>query len=122
MASFLISLILSSVPKLSTPEPHSPLVILERGRLTFSQYEQQICSRRDFIRCARKELEPEKKVSWTESETITWAQTTVWGLILFPLNYLPSTRQIVFNVLIIHLYIIWTNTQYILAVYVFFIV
>ena len=71
MASFLISLIMSSVSKLSTPEPHSPLVILERGQLTFSQYEQQICSRRDFIRCARKELEPEKKVSWTESETIS---------------------------------------------------
>ncbi|XP_031662362.1 von Willebrand factor A domain-containing protein 5B2 isoform X2 [Oncorhynchus kisutch] len=45
-------------------EPHSPLVILERGRLTFSQYEQQICSRRDFIRCARKELEPEKKLEF----------------------------------------------------------
>uniref|UniRef100_A0A8B9HDE1 von Willebrand factor A domain containing 5B2 n=1 Tax=Astyanax mexicanus TaxID=7994 RepID=A0A8B9HDE1_ASTMX len=34
-------------------EPHSPLVILERGRLTFSQYEQQISARRDFIRCLR---------------------------------------------------------------------
>ncbi|KAK6302975.1 hypothetical protein J4Q44_G00273300 [Coregonus suidteri] len=45
-------------------EPHSPLVILERGRLTFSQYEQQICSRRDFIRCARKEVEPEKKLEF----------------------------------------------------------
>uniref|UniRef100_A0A8C2Q4N9 von Willebrand factor A domain containing 5B2 n=1 Tax=Cyprinus carpio TaxID=7962 RepID=A0A8C2Q4N9_CYPCA len=32
-------------------EPHSPLVILERGRLTFSEYEQQIHTRRDFIRC-----------------------------------------------------------------------
>uniref|UniRef100_A0A3B4FQT6 von Willebrand factor A domain-containing protein 5B2-like n=1 Tax=Pundamilia nyererei TaxID=303518 RepID=A0A3B4FQT6_9CICH len=42
-------------------EPHSPLVILERGRLSFSQYEQQICSRRDFIRCTRKDSEPERK-------------------------------------------------------------
>uniref|UniRef100_W5K1S3 von Willebrand factor A domain containing 5B2 n=1 Tax=Astyanax mexicanus TaxID=7994 RepID=W5K1S3_ASTMX len=45
-------------------EPHSPLVILERGRLTFSQYEQQISARRDFIRCVRKEAEPEKKVEF----------------------------------------------------------
>ncbi|KAL0966471.1 hypothetical protein UPYG_G00295680 [Umbra pygmaea] len=45
-------------------EPHSPLVILERGRLTFSQYEQQICARRDFIRCARKEAEPDKKLEF----------------------------------------------------------
>uniref|UniRef100_A0A3Q0R9S0 von Willebrand factor A domain containing 5B2 n=1 Tax=Amphilophus citrinellus TaxID=61819 RepID=A0A3Q0R9S0_AMPCI len=43
-------------------EPHSPLVILERGRLSFNQYEQQICSRRDFIRCTRKDSEPERKV------------------------------------------------------------
>uniref|UniRef100_A0A3Q3NB36 von Willebrand factor A domain containing 5B2 n=1 Tax=Labrus bergylta TaxID=56723 RepID=A0A3Q3NB36_9LABR len=42
-------------------EPHSPLVILERGRLSFSQYEQQICSRRDFIRFTRKDSEPERK-------------------------------------------------------------
>uniref|UniRef100_A0AAY5EQ80 VWFA domain-containing protein n=1 Tax=Electrophorus electricus TaxID=8005 RepID=A0AAY5EQ80_ELEEL len=45
-------------------EPHSPLVILERGRLTFSQYEQQISARRDFIRCVRKEAEPEKKLEF----------------------------------------------------------
>ncbi|XP_066508877.1 von Willebrand factor A domain-containing protein 5B2-like isoform X1 [Hoplias malabaricus] len=45
-------------------EPHSPLVILERGRLTFSQYEQQISARRDFIRCFRKEAEPEKKLEF----------------------------------------------------------
>ncbi|XP_046883106.1 von Willebrand factor A domain-containing protein 5B1 [Hypomesus transpacificus] len=45
-------------------EPHSPLVILERGRLSFSQYEQQICARRDFIRCARKESEPEKRLEF----------------------------------------------------------
>uniref|UniRef100_A0A671LVB0 von Willebrand factor A domain containing 5B2 n=1 Tax=Sinocyclocheilus anshuiensis TaxID=1608454 RepID=A0A671LVB0_9TELE len=37
-------------------EPHSPLVILERGRLTFSEYEQQIRARRDYIRFARKEF------------------------------------------------------------------
>uniref|UniRef100_A0A3Q0R3R0 von Willebrand factor A domain containing 5B2 n=1 Tax=Amphilophus citrinellus TaxID=61819 RepID=A0A3Q0R3R0_AMPCI len=43
-------------------EPHSPLVILERGRLSFNQYEQQICSRRDFIRCTRKDSEPERKL------------------------------------------------------------
>uniref|UniRef100_A0A3Q4BAH4 VWFA domain-containing protein n=1 Tax=Mola mola TaxID=94237 RepID=A0A3Q4BAH4_MOLML len=42
--------------------PHSPLVILERGRLTFSQYEEQICSRRDYIRFTRKDLEPERKL------------------------------------------------------------
>lgn len=47
----------------SVTEPHSPLVIIERGRLSFSQYEQLICSRRDFIRCTRKDSEPERKVS-----------------------------------------------------------
>uniref|UniRef100_A0A3Q3M199 von Willebrand factor A domain containing 5B2 n=1 Tax=Mastacembelus armatus TaxID=205130 RepID=A0A3Q3M199_9TELE len=45
-------------------EPHSPLVILEKGRLSFSQYEQQICSRRDFIRCTRKDSEPERKLEF----------------------------------------------------------
>ncbi|XP_061588146.1 von Willebrand factor A domain-containing protein 5B1 [Cololabis saira] len=45
-------------------EPHSPLVILERGRLSFSQYEQQLSSRRDFIRCARKNSETEKKLEF----------------------------------------------------------
>ncbi|KAL7387129.1 hypothetical protein ABVT39_018722 [Epinephelus coioides] len=45
-------------------EPHSPLVILERGRLSFSQYEQQICARRDYIRCTRKDSEPERKVEF----------------------------------------------------------
>ncbi|XP_029930155.1 von Willebrand factor A domain-containing protein 5B2 [Myripristis murdjan] len=45
-------------------EPHSPLVILEKGRLSFSQYEQQITSRRDFIRSMRKDSEPEKKVEF----------------------------------------------------------
>ncbi|XP_020489651.3 von Willebrand factor A domain-containing protein 5B1 isoform X1 [Labrus bergylta] len=45
-------------------EPHSPLVILERGRLSFSQYEQQICSRRDFIRFTRKDSEPERKLEF----------------------------------------------------------
>ncbi|XP_041953237.1 von Willebrand factor A domain-containing protein 5B2 isoform X2 [Alosa sapidissima] len=45
-------------------EPHSPLVILERGRLTFSQYEQQISARRDFVRCARKDPESEKKLEF----------------------------------------------------------
>uniref|UniRef100_A0A3Q2PYN1 von Willebrand factor A domain-containing protein 5B1 n=1 Tax=Fundulus heteroclitus TaxID=8078 RepID=A0A3Q2PYN1_FUNHE len=43
-------------------EPHSPLVILERGRLSFSQYEQQICSRRDYVRYTRKDAEPERRV------------------------------------------------------------
>uniref|UniRef100_A0A8C6PS88 von Willebrand factor A domain containing 5B2 n=1 Tax=Nothobranchius furzeri TaxID=105023 RepID=A0A8C6PS88_NOTFU len=42
-------------------EPHRPLVILEKGRLSFTQYEQQICSRRDFIRCTRKDSEAERK-------------------------------------------------------------
>ena len=46
----------------SSTEPHSPLVILEKGRLSFSQYEQQISARRDFIRCSRKDSEPERKV------------------------------------------------------------
>uniref|UniRef100_A0A8D3DKY4 von Willebrand factor A domain containing 5B2 n=1 Tax=Scophthalmus maximus TaxID=52904 RepID=A0A8D3DKY4_SCOMX len=45
-------------------EPHSPLVILERGRVSFGQYEQQICSRRDFIRCTRKDSEPERKLEF----------------------------------------------------------
>lgn len=47
---------------LLSAEPHSPLVILERGRLTFSEYEQQIRVRRDFINFARKEAESEKRV------------------------------------------------------------
>lgn len=47
---------------LSSTEPHCPQVILERGRLTFQEYEQQICTRRDFIRYDRKEADPEKKV------------------------------------------------------------
>ncbi|XP_034411271.1 von Willebrand factor A domain-containing protein 5B1 [Cyclopterus lumpus] len=45
-------------------EPHSPLVILERGRLSFSQYEEQIYSRRDFIRCTRKDSQPERKLEF----------------------------------------------------------
>ncbi|XP_047445518.1 von Willebrand factor A domain-containing protein 5B1 [Mugil cephalus] len=45
-------------------EPHSPLVILERGRLSFTQYEQQIFSRRDFIRCTRKDSDPERKLEF----------------------------------------------------------
>ncbi|XP_037837974.1 von Willebrand factor A domain-containing protein 5B1 [Kryptolebias marmoratus] len=45
-------------------EPHSPLIILEKGRLSFSQYDQLICSRRDFIRCTRKDSEPERKVEY----------------------------------------------------------
>ncbi|XP_034040010.1 von Willebrand factor A domain-containing protein 5B1 isoform X2 [Thalassophryne amazonica] len=45
-------------------EPHSPLVILERGRLSFCQYEQQICSRRDFTRFTRKDSEPERKLEF----------------------------------------------------------
>uniref|UniRef100_A0A3B5AS85 von Willebrand factor A domain containing 5B2 n=1 Tax=Stegastes partitus TaxID=144197 RepID=A0A3B5AS85_9TELE len=44
--------------------PHSPLVILERGRLSFNQYEQQISSRRDFIRCTRKDSDPERKLEF----------------------------------------------------------
>uniref|UniRef100_A0A3Q2DTC4 von Willebrand factor A domain-containing protein 5B1-like n=1 Tax=Cyprinodon variegatus TaxID=28743 RepID=A0A3Q2DTC4_CYPVA len=42
-------------------EPHNPLVILEKGRLSFSQYEQQICSRRDYIRYTRKDSDPERR-------------------------------------------------------------
>ncbi|KAF7662718.1 hypothetical protein LDENG_00227560 [Lucifuga dentata] len=45
-------------------ESHSPLVILEKGRLSFSQYQQQICSRRDFIRCTHKDSEPERKLEF----------------------------------------------------------
>ncbi|KAM9323681.1 LOW QUALITY PROTEIN: von Willebrand factor A domain-containing protein 5B1 [Pholidichthys leucotaenia] len=45
-------------------EPHSPLVILERGRLSFSQYEEQICSRRDFVRCIRKDSDPDRKLEF----------------------------------------------------------
>ncbi|XP_054595503.2 von Willebrand factor A domain-containing protein 5B1 [Nothobranchius furzeri] len=45
-------------------EPHRPLVILEKGRLSFTQYEQQICSRRDFIRCTRKDSEAERKAEY----------------------------------------------------------
>ncbi|XP_028329442.1 von Willebrand factor A domain-containing protein 5B1 isoform X2 [Gouania willdenowi] len=45
-------------------EPHSPLVILERGRLSFYQYEQQICARRDFIRSTRKDSDPERKLEF----------------------------------------------------------
>ncbi|KAK3513813.1 hypothetical protein QTP70_028857, partial [Hemibagrus guttatus] len=45
-------------------EPNSPLIILERGQLTFNQYEQQISARRDFIRRVHKEAEPEKKLEF----------------------------------------------------------
>ncbi|XP_077413737.1 von Willebrand factor A domain-containing protein 5B2 [Vanacampus margaritifer] len=45
-------------------EPHSPLVIIEKGRLSFSQYEQHIHSRRDFIRSTRKDPDPERKVEF----------------------------------------------------------
>ncbi|MBN3325562.1 VW5B2 protein, partial [Atractosteus spatula] len=45
-------------------EPHTPHILLEKGRLTFEEYEHQICSRRDFIRCARKEADPEKKLEF----------------------------------------------------------
>ncbi|KAG5847551.1 hypothetical protein ANANG_G00127270 [Anguilla anguilla] len=45
-------------------EPHSPLIILERGRLTFQEYEQHISARRDFIRCAKKESDSEKKLEF----------------------------------------------------------
>ncbi|XP_060727881.1 von Willebrand factor A domain-containing protein 5B1 [Tachysurus vachellii] len=45
-------------------EPHNPLVILERGRLDFNQYEQQISARPDFIRRVHKEAEPEKKLEY----------------------------------------------------------
>ncbi|XP_069053362.1 von Willebrand factor A domain-containing protein 5B2 isoform X2 [Lepisosteus oculatus] len=45
-------------------EPHTPHVLLEKGRLTFEEYEHQICSRRDFVRCARKEADPEKKLEF----------------------------------------------------------
>ncbi|KAJ8274608.1 hypothetical protein COCON_G00092330 [Conger conger] len=45
-------------------EPHSPLIILERGRLTFQEYEQQISARRDFIRCSKKESDSEKKLEF----------------------------------------------------------
>ncbi|XP_014328160.2 von Willebrand factor A domain-containing protein 5B1 [Xiphophorus maculatus] len=45
-------------------EPHSPLVILEKGRLSFSRYEQQICSRRDYIRYTRKDSEPERRLEY----------------------------------------------------------
>ena len=38
------------------------MVILERGRFSFGQYEEQISSRRDFLRCTRKDSEPERKV------------------------------------------------------------
>uniref|UniRef100_A0A8C9R8G0 von Willebrand factor A domain containing 5B2 n=1 Tax=Scleropages formosus TaxID=113540 RepID=A0A8C9R8G0_SCLFO len=38
-------------------EPFQPQVILERGRLTFQEYEQQISARRDFIRISRKEMQ-----------------------------------------------------------------
>uniref|UniRef100_A0A3B4ANT0 VWFA domain-containing protein n=1 Tax=Periophthalmus magnuspinnatus TaxID=409849 RepID=A0A3B4ANT0_9GOBI len=44
--------------------PHNPLVIVERGRLSFSQYEQQISCRRDFNRCMRKDSDPEKKLEF----------------------------------------------------------
>ncbi|XP_061653500.1 von Willebrand factor A domain-containing protein 5B1 isoform X2 [Phyllopteryx taeniolatus] len=45
-------------------EPHSPLVIIEKGRLSFSEYEQHILSRRDFIRCTRRDPEPERKMEF----------------------------------------------------------
>ncbi|MEQ2264585.1 hypothetical protein XENORESO_013324, partial [Xenotaenia resolanae] len=45
-------------------EPHSPLVIIEKGRLSFRQYKEQIGSRRDYIRYTRKDLEPERRLEY----------------------------------------------------------
>ncbi|MBN3296887.1 VW5B2 protein, partial [Amia calva] len=45
-------------------EPHSPHVLLEKGRLSFKEYEHHVCSRRDFVRCAKKEAETEKRLEF----------------------------------------------------------
>lgn len=66
----------------SSTEPHSPLVILERGRLSFNQYEQQIRARRDFVRCTRKDSEPERKVGGEPH--LLWCFFVYFQCLLFP--------------------------------------
>ncbi|XP_072297521.1 von Willebrand factor A domain-containing protein 5B1 [Eucyclogobius newberryi] len=84
-------------------EPHKPLVIVERGRLSFSQYEQQISSRRDFIRSMRKDSEPEKKLEFVRKRY----HKDIMSNPVLMLNFCPdllsepaelhkSTREVIF--------------------------
>ncbi|CAL8345442.1 unnamed protein product [Merluccius merluccius] len=84
-------------------EPHSPLVILERGRLSFSQFEKQMCARRDFIRCARKESEPEKKLEFVRKRYHKDIMSSPVLMLNFcpdllcePLELHRATRELVF--------------------------
>ncbi|CAL8312558.1 unnamed protein product [Gadus morhua 'NCC'] len=84
-------------------EPHSPLVILERGRLSFSQFEKQMCARRDYIRCARKESEPEKKLEFVRKRYHKDIMSSPVLMLNFcpdllgdPLDLHKATRELVF--------------------------
>ncbi|KAK7945698.1 hypothetical protein WMY93_001426 [Mugilogobius chulae] len=84
-------------------EPHSPLVIVEKGRLSFCQYKEQISSRRDFIRCMRKDSELEKKLEFVRKRY----HKDIMSNPVLMLNFCPdllsepaelhkSTREVVF--------------------------
>ncbi|KAJ3595084.1 hypothetical protein NHX12_004389 [Muraenolepis orangiensis] len=84
-------------------EPHSPLVILERGRLSFSQFEKQMCARRDYIRCARKESEHEKKLDFVRKRYHKDIMSSPVLMLNFcpdllcePLELHKATRELVF--------------------------
>ncbi|XP_028988333.1 von Willebrand factor A domain-containing protein 5B1 isoform X2 [Betta splendens] len=86
-------------------EPHSPLVILERGRLSFSQYERLIGSRRDFARCARKDSDPERKLEFLRKryhKDILSSPVLMLNfcpdLLSEPLELHKATRELVFLV------------------------
>ncbi|XP_050926022.1 von Willebrand factor A domain-containing protein 5B1 [Lates calcarifer] len=86
-------------------EPHTPLVILEKGRLSFSEYEQQICSRRDFIRCTRKDSEPERKLEFVRKrhhKDILSSPVLMLNfcpdLLFEPLELHKATRELLFLV------------------------
>uniref|UniRef100_A0AAV2JPY6 VWFA domain-containing protein n=1 Tax=Knipowitschia caucasica TaxID=637954 RepID=A0AAV2JPY6_KNICA len=84
-------------------EPHKPLVIVEKGRLSFTQYDQQITSRRDFIRSMRQNPEPEKKLEFVRKRY----HKDIMSNPVLMLNFCPdllseptelhkSTREVVF--------------------------
>ncbi|CAL8281651.1 unnamed protein product [Lota lota] len=84
-------------------EPHSPLVILERGRLSFSQFEKQMWARRDYVRCARKESEPEKKLEFVRKRYHKDIMSSPVLMLNFcpdllgdPLELHKATRELVF--------------------------
>ncbi|KAM8839470.1 von Willebrand factor A domain-containing protein 5B1 isoform 1-T1 [Synchiropus picturatus] len=86
-------------------EPHSPLVIVEKGRLSFSRYEQHISSRRDFVRYIRKHSEPERRLEFVRKryhKDILYSPVLMLNfcpdLLTEPLELNKATRELVFLV------------------------